>query len=151
MTVAEVAEYLGCSVREARAPWRRLMKREAEIMAEIEAEEKKRKERKERKAAAVKRPRRPPEWCLPPWERRNGAQNIAWSKAKRRRDAEPFFAWWVWTDGKPVAKSDTLEGAKALAMLRNMVYETYVWAAEDWEEEVKRNPQISEVLKAYER
>ena len=146
MTIEEVAEYLGCSVREARAPWRRLMKREAEIMAEMKAEEEK---RKKRKAAAAKSPRRIlPEWCKPFWERRDGVQHIVYCSAKRKRDKEPITAFWVWFNGHPVAKSDTLDGAKGLAALRAMLYDTYVWDASQWEKELRRNPQIAEVRKA---
>lgn len=156
MTVAEVAEYLGCSVPAARNAHRRLMAWEDRIMAAWEEDERKRtkrraeREARRKKSAAVRR--RPPEWCLPPWERKNGAQNIVYCRAMRaRRDKEPVEAWWVWTDGKPVVKSDTLEGAKALAGMRAMLYDTYVWDAGDWEKTVAADPQMQEVLKAYGR
>lgn len=97
------------------------------------------------------RRRRPPEWCLPPWERKDGRQHIVYCTAQRpRRDKHPITAYWVWVGGRPVVKSDTMDGAKSLAKIRAMMYETYVWDAEDWEKEKAANPQIEEVLKAYE-
>lgn len=157
MTVAEVAEYLGCSVPAARNAHRRLMAWEDRTMAAWEEDERKRAKRRterdeRRKKSAAARRRRPPEWCLPPWERKNGAQNIVFCEAMRARiDKSPVPAWWVWRDGRPVCKSDTLQGAKDLAALRSMIYDTYVWDAGDWEKTVATDPQIQEVLKAYGR
>lgn len=102
---------------------------------------------RERRKARIPR-RILPQWCRPFWERRDGAQHIVYCSAKRRRDKEPTTAFWLWLNGQPVAKSDTLEGAKSLAALRAMLYDTYVWDASQWEEELRRNPQIAEVRKA---
>lgn len=147
MTLAEVAQELGCSIAQARPAHRRLVAALKRAEKEHLAHERRRMDERERRKARIPR-RILPQWCRPFWERRDGAQHIVYCSAKRRRDKEPTTAFWLWLNGQPVAKSDTLEGAKSFAALRAMLYDTYVWDASQWEEELRRNPQIAEVRKA---
>lgn len=147
MTLDEVAKELGCSVTQARTAYRRLVAALKMVENDFLANEHRRSMEREKRKARILR-RRLPQWCRPFWERRDGVQHIVFCSAKRRRDKEPTTAFWLWFNGQPVAKSDTIDGAKSLAALRAMMYDTYVWDASQWEEEMRRNPQIAEVRKA---
>lgn len=91
--------------------------------------------------------RRIPSWCKPWWERRDGRQHIVYCTVKRRRDAEPVTAWWLWMDGKPKCKSDTEAGIKQLAFVRSFCFDTFVWDAKQWDEYKKFHPEIEEKLR----
>ena len=94
------------------------------------------------------KPSRPriPEWCKPFWERRDGNQHIVFCTAKRKRDRAPFAAYWLFLNGKPVAQSATLDGAKGLASLRSMLYNTMVWDYCQWEQWKSQHPEIDQEL-----
>lgn len=94
------------------------------------------------------KPNRPriPEWCKPFWERRDGNQHIVFCTAKRKRDREPFAAYWLFLNGKPIAQSATLDGAKGLASLRSMLYTTMVWDYCQWGQWKSQHPEIDQEL-----
>lgn len=87
-----------------------------------------------------------PQWCRPFWERRDGRQHIVYTTAQRRRDREPTTAYWIFRDGQAVAKAATMAAAKTLAHYRSMLYETYVWDAEQWDEYKAAHPEIGQKL-----
>ena len=87
-----------------------------------------------------------PQWCKPFWERRDGRQHIVYTTAKRRRDKVPTTAYWIFRDGKAVAKAATLADAKTLAFIRSFGYDTYVWDAEQWDEYKANHPEVGRKL-----
>ena len=87
-----------------------------------------------------------PQWCRPFWERRDGRQHIVYTTAKRRRDKDPSAAYWIFRDGKAVAKAETMQDAKTLALIRSFGYDTYVWDAEQWDEYKSNHPEIGQKL-----
>lgn len=101
-------------------------------------------------APAPRTTRRVPQWCKPWWQRRDGIQHIVYCTAKRKRDSEPSTAYWLWLNGEPKAKSNTMAGIKQLAHIRSMLYATYVWNAEQWEEHMREHPEIAQKLKELE-
>lgn len=88
---------------------------------------------------------RVPQWCRPFWERRDGRQHIVYMTAQRLRDKVPTTAYWLWCDGQPKAKSETMDGAKQLARMR-FGYDTFVWDAEQWDEYKAAHPEIGRKL-----
>ncbi len=88
-----------------------------------------------------------PTWCRPWWERRDGRQHIVYCTAARRKYNEnPVAGYWIWLNGEPKVMATTMDKAKALACIRGLVYETYVWDAEQWDEYKKAHPEIGQKL-----
>lgn len=88
-----------------------------------------------------------PQWCKPPWERRDGIQHIVYCTVKRRRDRKPIEAFWLWKDGVPKCHADTMDGIKSLAAMRSFAFDTYVWDASQWDEFKASHPEIDAELK----
>ena len=95
--------------------------------------------------------RRIPSWCKPWWERRDGRQHIVYCTAARRKYGEdPATGYWIWLNGEPRVMATSMDKAKSLAHLRAMLYETYVWDAEQWDRHMELHPEISQKLKELE-
>lgn len=94
--------------------------------------------------------RRIPSWCKPWWERKDGRQHIVYCTAARRKYNEnPVTGYWIWLNGEPKVMATTMEKAKALARMRGMIYETYVWEAEQWDRYIELHPEIGQTLKEF--
>ncbi len=92
--------------------------------------------------------RRVPTWCKPWWERRDGRQHIVYCTAARRKYNEnPATGYWIWLNGEPKVMAPTMAKAKGLARIRGLVYETYVWDAEQWDRHMEAHPEIGQKLK----
>lgn len=88
-----------------------------------------------------------PQWCRPFWERRDGRQHIVYCTAARRKYGEnPVAGYWIWLNGEPKVMAPTMAKAKGLARIRGLVYETYVWDAEQWDEYKAAHPEIGQKL-----
>lgn len=123
---------------------RSLKKRIREAIADLEALEKEPiEENKGQKRVIV------PQWCKPPWERRDGRQHVVYCEAKRKRDKEAVRAWWIFYNGEAKFKSDCYEKAVEFARMR-FCFETAIWNYEDWELYKAKNPSIEAKLKEIE-
>lgn len=144
MTYNEIAVAFG--LKNARRLQEFQTRFERAIIAEIRAKEAKDAPKKPRR-------RRPPEWCLPPWERKNGCSNVVYITTTRSRlkGAKGLEGYWLFEDGKPrLCLGNNSQSWRGMADWA-ATYETInLWSADNWELEKAANPQIAEVLKAYE-